>query len=90
MCLFLISLNREKTQGRKPQKSAYPGSAKRKKPPSQKGQECQLEQCHSKASDNGFSMPFTAPSTDSVYKEEKCLVKPLKHTRLQALGEIPY
>ena len=73
-----------------PKKSAYPGSAKRMTPPPQKGQKRQLKQCHSKASDNRFSMPFTAPSTDSVCKEEKCLVKPLKHTRLQAQGEIPY
>lgn len=73
-----------------PKKSAYPGSAKRKTPPPQKGQERQLKQCHSKASDNGFSMPFTAPSTDSVCEEGKCLVKPLKHTRLQAQWENPY
>ena len=30
----------------------YLGSAKRKTPPPQKGQECQLKQCNSKASDN--------------------------------------
>ena len=89
MCLFLIPLNREKTQGRRPQKSAYLGSAKRMIPPPQKGQERQLEQCHSKASDNWFRMPFIAPSTDSVYKEKKFLAKPLKHTRLQAQEEIP-
>lgn len=35
-----------------PKKSAYPGSAKRMTPPPQKGQERQLKQCHSKASDN--------------------------------------
>ena len=90
MCLFLISLNREKAQGRKPQKSAYLGSAKRKTPPPQKGQERQLKQCDSKASGDWFRMPFIAPSTDSVYEEKKYLVKPLKHTRLQAQEEIPY
>ena len=90
MCLFLTPLNLEKTHGRKPQKSAYLDCAKRMIPPPQKGQERQLKQCHSKASDNWFSMPFIAPSTDSVCKDEKCLAKPLKHIRLQAQGEIPY
>ncbi len=90
MCLFLIPLNREKTQGRKPQKGAYLGSAKRMIPPPQKGQERQQKQCHSQASDNWFRMAFITPSTDSVYEEKKCLAKPLKHTRLQAQGEIPY
>ena len=51
--------------------SAYLGSTKRKKPPSQRGQERQLEQCNSKASDNRFSMTSTTLSIDSVYEEEK-------------------
>ena len=90
MCLFLTPQNREKTHGRKPKKSAYPGSAKRMIPPPQKGQERQLKQCNSQASDNWFRMAFITPSTDSVYEEKKCQAKPLKHTRLQAQGEIPY
>ena len=45
---------------------AYLGSAKRKTPPPQRGQECQLKQCNSKASDNRFSMTATTLSTDSV------------------------
>ena len=53
--------------------SAYLGSAKRKTPPPQRGQECQLEQCNSKVSDNRFSMTSTTLSTDSVYEEEKCV-----------------
>ena len=36
----------------KTKKSAYLGSTKRKTPPPRKGQERQLELCHSKASDN--------------------------------------
>ena len=52
---------------------AYLGSAKRKTPPPQRGQECQLKQCNSKASDNRFSMTSTTLSTDSVYEWEKCV-----------------
>ena len=48
--------------------SAYLGSTKRKTPPSQRGQERQLKQCHSKAGDNRFSMTSTTLSTDSVYE----------------------
>ena len=51
--------------------SAYLGSAKRKTSPPQRGRERQLEQCESKASDNGFSMTSTSPSSVSVYEEEK-------------------
>ena len=46
--------------------SADLGSTKRKEPPPQRGQVRQLEQCHSQASDNRFSMTSTTLSTDSV------------------------
>ena len=46
--------------------SAYLGSAKRKTPPPQRGQERQLKQCNSQAGDNRFSMTSTTLSTDSV------------------------
>ena len=51
--------------------SAYLGSAKRKTTSPQRGQERQQKPCHSKASDNGFSMTSTSLSIDSVYEEEK-------------------
>ena len=46
--------------------SAYLGSTKRKKPPPQRGQERQLKQNNSQASDNRFSMTSTSLSIDSV------------------------
>mgnify|MGYP004636257027 CR=1 FL=1 len=46
--------------------SAYLGSAKRKTPPPQRGQERQLKQCNSQAGDNRFSMTSATLSTDSV------------------------
>ena len=58
----------EKDKVENPKDSAYLGSTKQKTLPPQKGQECQLKQCHSKASDNRFSMTSTSLSTDSVYE----------------------
>ena len=46
---------------------AYLGSTKRKILPPWRGQERQLEQCNSQASDNRFSMTFTSLSIGSVY-----------------------
>ena len=69
--------------------SAYLGCAKRKTPSPQRGQECQQKQCNSKASDNRFSMTSTTLSIDSVYEEEKCIVKQEKSDRLQAREKLP-
>ncbi len=55
--------------------SAYLGSAKRKTLPPQKGQERQLKQCNSQASDNRFSMTSASLSTESVCEEKECLLK---------------
>ena len=69
-------------------KSAYPGSAKRKKLPPQKGQERQLEQCNSKASANRFSMTSASLSTESVCEEKECLLKSGKDKAADT-GKIP-
>ena len=71
-----------------PKDSAYLGSTKRKTPPSQRGQECQLKQCYSKASDNRFSMTSASLSTDSVCEEKECLLKSGKDKATHT-GKIP-
>ena len=71
-----------------PKDSAYLDSTKRKTPPSQKGQECQLKQCHSQASDNRFSMTSASLSTESVCEEKECLLKSGKDKAADA-GKIP-
>ena len=53
------------------------------------GQERQQKQCSSKASDNRFRMTSTSLSIDSVYEEEKCIVKQEKTDRLQAREKLP-
>ena len=62
---------------------------KRQTPPSQKGKERQLKQCSSQASDNWFRMTSISLSIDSVYEEEKCIVKQEKTDRLQARVKLP-
>ena len=54
-----------------------------------RGQERQLKQCNSKASDNWFSMTSTSLSIGSVCEEEKCIVKQEKSDRLQTRGKFP-
>ena len=71
-----------------PKDSAYLGSTKRKTPPSQRGQERQLELCNSQASDNRFSMTSASLSTESVCKEKECLLKSGKDKATDA-GKIP-
>ena len=68
--------------------SAYLGSAKRQTPPSQKGQERQLKQCNSQASDNRFSMTSASLSTESVCEEKECLLKSGKDKATHT-GKIP-
>ena len=65
----LVKSGKDKVEN--PKDSAYLGSTKRKTPPSQRGQERQLELCNSQASDNRFSMTSTSLSTDSVYEEKR-------------------
>ena len=63
--------------------SAYLGCAKRKTPSPQRGQERQLEQCNSKASDNRFSMTSTTLSIDSVYEEENTRLQTQKNSLIR-------
>ena len=63
---------------------------KRQTSPSQKGQERQLKQCHSKASDNWFSMTSASLPTDSVYEEERCIVKSGKVRQTTGTWKFPY
>ena len=69
-------------------KSAYPGSARRKTLPHQKGQKYLQKQCNSKASANRFSMTSASLSTESVYEEKECLLKSGKDKATDT-GKIP-
>ena len=54
------------------------------------GQERQLEQCSSQASDNRFSMASTSLSIDSVYEEEKVYSETRKARQTTGAGKTPY
>ena len=80
-CLMLIWVVKSgKDTSPETKNSAYPGSARRKILPRRKGQECQLKQCNSKASDNRFSMTSTTQTTVSVYEEKRFPAKSGKDT----------